>query len=260
MPDCIRLCLDCSYNSMRLKQGSSSPPMSSSSTKREPSMSTSPAQCYTSTDQTKVPGEEAFASTFPQSGMATDQLWPMGNDSTLSYAQSFQDVFFLSLENFDAGAAYSHSNLLSQPEIMSLGNGTAQQPRDGIPNGTLSFPPYDATGLDQRQQVLIDHFVRSANPVAVILPTHSEWTSASRILLAMASESIFLLNAIYSLSSLHLFATRTDNCYEEAFGYYRNSSREVNSTLDLAHVGDRQLKQAFATVFLLTHVEVSALC
>lgn len=188
--------------------------------------------------------------------MGSDQLWPMEDDPD-SYAQPFQDVFFSSLDNFDPGVTFQQLDFPLQPDMTPHSIGKLPQQASIIPNGAPASYESNTNHFNRREQALVNHFVRSANPVAVILPTHSEWTSASRTLLAMASESDFLLDAIYSLSSLHLFATRTEDCFEEAFGYYRKSSREVNIMLDQGHISDRQLKQAFATVFLLTHVEVS---
>lgn len=71
----------------------------------------------------------------------------------------------------------------------------------------------------------------------------------------MANDSTFLLSAICSLSALHIYNTEGENCVEEAFQSYRSSSRNVNEILDNLHADDHQLKQAFAALFLLTHVE-----
>ncbi len=107
--------------------------------------------------------------------------------------------------------------------------------------------------------MLIEHFVKSANPISVTLPTHTEWTSACRSLLEMAKESLALLSAICALSAIHLHTTKGEDSFDEAFWLYRSSSEDVNTTLDCTKVDDRKLKQAFATVFLLTHVEVCLL-
>jgi hypothetical protein len=202
-------------------------------------------------------GEEAFLPTFPQPGMGTDHLWSVDEDSTMSYAQPFQDVFLSSLDTFDTELGRSNSNFTAQPEANLNDNVRLPHFQGEAPNTSLQHLQSLPKDISQRQQALIDHFVHSANPVAVILPTHDEWASACRSLLAMASGAEFLFDAICSLSALHLCAMRSEDSYEEASRYYKTSTRQANKVLDQEHVGDQQLKRAFATVFLLTHAEVS---
>ena len=164
----------------------------------------------------------------------------------------FQDVFFSSLDNFEIGVDFAMSDAFLGLEYP---NGTSNH----VVAASTGDTPHHAVA-EKRRRTLIEHFVRSTNPISVILPTHTEWSSACRSLLAMANESSFVLMAICALSALHRYASKEEDSFEEAFQYYKMSSSEVNSMFSKPAVGDRQLKQAFATVFLLSHVEVSRAC
>jgi hypothetical protein len=179
------------------------------------------------------------------------QLWNIDSEPTPGYAPPFQDIFFSSLDSFNVGLDFANSDAFLGPELWSGSTGFS-------PTVAGAGNSADASGTNEkRRKILIEHFVQSANPVSVILPTHTEWTSACRSLLAMANESVFLLSAICALSALHLYTTKDEDSLDEAFWNYKSSSRSVNAVLDHPQVNDRQLKQAFATVFLLTHIEVS---
>ena len=151
------------------------------------------------------------------------------------------------------GLDFANSDAFLGPELLTGYGGHREHTGE-----VIDAPPQRVTDTSEpdRRKTLIEHFIRSTNPVSVILPTHSEWTSACRSLLAMANESTFLLTAICALSALHLYTTKGEDSLDEAFGSYKSSSRSVNAILDQTRVDDRQLKQAFATIFLLTHVEV----
>lgn len=180
------------------------------------------------------------------------QLWNLDSELTSAYVQPFQDVFFSSLDSFNASVDFMNSDAFLGPQLYA--------PSNGLPHPATSTDDslrWPTRAVDEsRRKTLIKHFVESANPISVILPTHSEWTSACRSLLAMANDSTFLLSAISSLSALHLYNTEGEDSVEEAFQSYKSSSRNVNEILDGVHAEDHQLKQAFATLFLLTHVEV----
>jgi hypothetical protein len=181
------------------------------------------------------------------------QAWNFGGDSVATYPPPFQDIFFSSLDSFNVGGDFTNSDAFLGPQAYPNSNGLVNHATSG--NESLGSIP-QSTADGERQKVLIEHFVTSTNPVSVILPTHTEWTSACRSLLAMANESVFLISSICAISALHLHTTRGDDCLDEAFRNYKFSSRTVNEILDHPRVEDRQLKQAFATIFLLTHVEV----
>ena len=187
-----------------------------------------------------------------------DQLWTFGNSSPSGFPSPFQEIFFSSLDNFGAGFDFATSNAFLGSEFLPNSAGVSIDPRSNSVANQTHVDTEAATDDSERRKILIEHFVKSANPISVILPTHSEWTSACRSLLAMANESAFLLSAICALSALHMYATRGEDSSEEALRHYRASSRDVNAVMDLEDVDDRLLKQAFATVFLLTHVEILA--
>ena len=179
------------------------------------------------------------------------QLWNIDSQPTPGYAPPFQDIFLSSLDSFHVGLDFANSEAFLGPQFFPGSNVL-------LPNVVGASNCADPSTIDEkRRKVLLEHFVQSANPIFVILPTHTEWTSACRSLLAMANESAFLLSAICALSALHLYTATKEDSLDEAFRNYKSSSRSVNAVLDQPQVDDRQLKQAFATVFLLTHVEVS---
>lgn len=178
------------------------------------------------------------------------QLWNPDSNPGPGYAPPFQDIFLSSLDSFNVGLDFANSDAFLGPAFLPSSTAFSL-------NVTSVNNSTDPVLIDEkRRKILIEHFVRSANPISVILPTHTEWTSACRSLLAMANESAFLLSAICALSALHLYTDAKEDSLDEAFQNYKSSSRNVNAVLDHPQVDDRQLKQAFATVFLLTHVEV----
>jgi hypothetical protein len=184
-----------------------------------------------------------------------NQLWSFDGVSAPAYAPPFQDIFFSSLESFNVGLDFTNSDAFLGPELYPGSNGLVT---NKFSNDSPHLDMADSnSGNDERQKRLIEHFVLSANPVSVILPTHTEWTSACRSLLAMANESAYLLSAICALAALHLYITKDEDSLNEAYQQYKFSSRSVNAVMDHPDIDDRPLKQAFATIFLLTHVEVS---
>lgn len=216
---------------------------------------------YYASSQTALPGYYRPSNThIPQAllpPMYADQsqLWTFDGVSGPAYAQPFQDIFFSSLDSFNVGLDFTNSDAFLGPELFPVENGVSTIKSS---HSSTNLDNKDSgNGDDERRKHLIEHFVRSTNPVSVILPTHTEWTSACRSLLAMANESAFLLAAICALSALHLYITNAEDSLVEAFQDYKSASRSVNAVMDHPKVDDRQLKQAFATIFLLTHVEVS---
>lgn len=183
----------------------------------------------------------------------TEQQWNDGGPFASGYAQPFQDIFFSSLDSFNVGMDFANSEAFLGPQQYTRSNGV--QHIETTANDSSSSM-LNAIGDEQRRRALVEHFVQSTNPISVILPTHTEWTSACRSLLVMATESIFLLSSICALSALNIHTTKNESTVDEAFGYYKLSSRLANEIFNHPNVEDRQLKQAFATVFLLTHAEV----
>lgn len=181
-------------------------------------------------------------------------LWSFDGDAVPAYAPPFQDIFLSSLDSFNMGLDFANSDAFLGPELFTSASGFVDPGNSSQDPSQLAM---DSAGNEERRKALIEHFVQSANPVSVILPTHTEWTSACRSLLSMANESLFLLSAICALSALHLYISKGEDSVNEAFRNYKSSSRSVNAVLDNPRVDDRPLKQAFATIFLLTHVEVS---
>ena len=206
----------------------------------------SPANFYSS-----QPGAMVSHTVLPYESQT--QAWNFGGDSVAAYPPPFQDIFFSSLDSFNASVDFTNSDAFLGPQPYSNSNGVVNQASSV--NEPFSWMA-ESIGDEERRNFLIEHFVESTNPVSVILPTHTEWTSACRSLLAMAKESVFLMSSICAISALHLHTTKGEDSLEEAFRNYKYSSRTVNEILDQPRVEDGQLKQAFATVFLLTHVEV----
>lgn len=194
-------------------------------------------------------------STLPYGG--SGQLWSFENDYASAFASPFQDIFFSSLDNFSVGLDFANSDVFLGPEHNSNPHGSSTSPKNDVYVAHGHWTTKEANNYEERCKALVEHFVKSANPVSVILPITSEWTSACRSLLAMANESSFLLSAICALSALHIHITKGDDHFDEAFQNYKISSRDVTAILDDPNVEDRQLRQAFATIFLLSHVEVS---
>jgi hypothetical protein len=72
----------------------------------------------------------------------------------------------------------------------------------------------------------------------------------------MAHDSMCLLNAIYALSAANMFITEDKHTASTALSYYKVASTEVKKIFsEGGFIDDRKLKQAFATTFLLSHVE-----
>ena len=209
-----------------------------------------PANLYSSSNIALQPRAMASHNVLPYEGQ--NQVWNIGGDSGGVYPPPFQDIFFSSLDSFDVGVDFTNSDAFLGPQSYLNSNGinTANSSNES------SRREAESLGDEERRKVLIEHFTTSTNPVSVILPTHTEWTSACRSLLAMANDSMFLISSICALSSLHLHITKGEDCLEEAFRNYKISSRTMNETLDHPQAEDYRLKQAFATLFLLTHVEV----
>ena len=172
------------------------------------------------------------------------QLWSFDSDPASAFTSPFQDIFFSSLDNFDVGLDFANSDAFLGTEYYPNPNGIDPNSRR-TSNWNIGTTYND----DERHKILIDHFVQSANPISVILPTHTEWSSACRSLLAMANESAFLRCAICALSALHLYVAKTEDSFDEAFRNYKLSSKDVNAVLDHPNVEDRQLKQALSLCF-----------
>ena len=193
------------------------------------------------------PDLQVNAGSYPNTNEA--QAWNIANGSGPTFSSPFQDIFFSSLDNFDVGIDFAASDDFLGTDLLTphaLSVTPAPSPTAGA-----------ALINDERRRDLLEHFIQSTNPISVILPTHTEWSSACRGLLAMARECLCVSSAICAFSALHLFTTQGDTSLEEAFQCYSISSDEVDSILDDANVEDRKLKQAFATIFLLLQVEVS---
>lgn len=256
--NCIRLRLDCGYVKGMAKQESPSSPPSTISTGAN---QVDDRQAQSASSQTGLPDFYRASSIQNPPAMPPpmyanqNQLWSFDGISAPVYSQPFQDIFFSSLDSFNVGLDFTNSDAFLGPELYPGPNGLATN------KFSNDSPDLESTSTsensDERRKRLIEHFVRSANPVSVILPTHTEWTSACRSLLAMANESAFLLSAICALAALHLYITKDEDSLNEAWQQYKSSSRSVNAVMEHPNVDDRQLKQAFATIFLLTHVEVS---
>ena len=141
-------------------------------------------------------------------------LWNFENETAAGFGRAFQDVFF-SLDNFDVGADFANSDAFLGPEFLPDANGASQN--ENIQTAYDTNRQLWSAGVgnenNYREKALIEHFVTSADPISVILPTHTEWTSACRSLLAMANESPFLLSAICALSAIHLCVSTLNESY-----------------------------------------------
>lgn len=189
---------------------------------------------------------------------AQGDQWTVTNHTASSFAPHFPDNFLPPLETFEDGIGFpANAEAFLGPDPFCIAANPMRPEMDGSNINSISTNDTAING-DVRRQKLLEHFVQSVNPTKLMQPTHTEWTSACRSLIAMAHECTFLLSAICSLSALHLYCTAGDDYFEEAFRHYRFAGREVNNVLDGAVCDDRQLKQAFAAIFLLTYTEVSS--
>lgn len=113
---------------------------------------------------------------------------------------------------------------------------------------------------EDMERLLLEHFTKAANPISVLPLTHTEWASARRNLLMMANDSACLSAAIYAVSALHMYTVEGKGVLDQAFDYYHASSTGLGAILDHRSEAEisngRALKQAFATLFLLSHLEV----
>uniref|UniRef100_A0A8H7K978 Zn(2)-C6 fungal-type domain-containing protein n=1 Tax=Bionectria ochroleuca TaxID=29856 RepID=A0A8H7K978_BIOOC len=163
---------------------------------------------------------------------------------------AFQDVFLSSINSTD----------------MSLGSCSGLPQAQTSDNLTWTIPTETDNSLEQTTSVLLEHFTQASNPIAVIVPTHIEWTTASRTLLSMAQNSPALLDAICAHSALHLYTCRKGNeMLDIAYSHYQASSSQVTIFFEESHqnttdqpTNNPDLKKAFAAVFLLSHVELIA--
>jgi len=130
--------------------------------------------------------------------------------------------------------------------------GSDRAPRTRPANVDLAL--FDVT---ERQRYLLHHFNPVSNPIPLIAPIDSQWTSAYSSLLNMACNCPYLINAICAVSELHLSDSGRGSV-EQAFGYYQSASNAAEAVLgvDSSRTEDRTLKRAFATLFLLMRAEV----
>lgn len=210
---------------------------------------------YTPAAQLYQPASSAVpsTSTLPY-GSNGQQIWNFNGETAPGNAPPFQDIFFSSIDSFNTGLDFANSDAFLGPDWLAGSTGMLLGRTSDLPT---TWETDDDSPDNDRRKALIEHFVQSSNPISVILPTHTEWTSACRSLLAMAKDSSFLLSAICALAALQLYNEKEEDTFDEAYRYYKASCRNVNTVLDQAQVDDRHLKQAFATLFLLSHVEVS---
>lgn len=135
-----------------------------------------------------------------------------------------------------------------------VGSGSSCTPRRHRPVG-IDLAQFDVT---ERQRSLLHHFNPVSNPIPLIAPIDSQWQSVYSSLLHMACNCPHLINAICSVSELHL-SDSGRGTVEQAFAYYQSASNAAEAILGMAstRVEDRMLKQAFATLFLLMRAEAS---
>ena len=190
--NCIRLRLDCNYIVPRanndhgaLLQLNSSAGITSDF--GESKMATGSQPKYSTSPEVSSNGD--FQAVPPPPTVPIDnqgQLWTLDNEPNVAYAGPFQDVFFSSLDNFDVGLDLTASEAFLGPNVLPHTYTILPGQNDSTQN------PFRDDSLrtdDERRKTLLEHFVKSANPVSVILPTHTEWTSACRTLLVMANDS-----------------------------------------------------------------------
>lgn len=166
---------------------------------------------------------------------------------------AFQDVFLSSINSTEINLSTCTGPQAQKSDHLLL----------AIPNG--QFSETDASP-ERTTSALLEHFTQASNPIAVIVPTHIEWKTASRTLLSMAQNSPALLDAICAHSALHLYTCRKGNeMLDIAFSHYQSSSSQVTVFFEQSdqnkmdqRTNNPELKKAFAAVFLLSHVELIA--
>ncbi|VUC27424.1 unnamed protein product [Clonostachys rosea] len=167
---------------------------------------------------------------------------------------AFQDVFLSSINSTEM----SLSSCSGFPQTQTSAHLPWKTPDRELSEKDRSF--------EQTTSALLEHFTQASNPIAVIVPTHIEWTTASRTLLSMAQNSPALLDAICAHSALHLYTCRKGNeMLDVAYSHYQSSSSQVTVFFEESHQNtinqptkNPELKKAFAAVFLLSHVELIA--
>lgn len=116
-----------------------------------------------------------------------------GLGASFSEALSFQHVFISSINSAEKNSGYSDSfQLADTPSHLPWLTPLSQLSEADRP-------------ADQLKPDLLEHFTEASNPIALIVPTHLEWTTACRALLSMAQSSPLLMAAICVHSALHLY-------------------------------------------------------
>ncbi|TPX17024.1 uncharacterized protein E0L32_012316 [Thyridium curvatum] len=185
-----------------------------------------------------------------------DPVGDMPAPGILGLTSPFQDVFFssINLADFDLGPDAGSDLAFDGVSPFFF---PSESYRGAEPAGQSV-----SQGKKELERQLLEHFIHSANPISVILPSHTEWASACRALLIMARDSPCLSAAVYSLSAMHMYSTKQNDLLDVSMDYYKTSSSELEALFQLVRPGDPKtdlsLKSAFATLFLLSHVELTA--
>ena len=184
--------------------------------------------------------------------------WNAPEDQTASFSAQFSDHFLPSLESFDIGVGLTETS----EGFLGLGSfpGTNIAVTNAVhSNAAITSAASTSFKENNRTHELLEHFVRSVNPMRLIQPTYTEWPPVCRYLVSVSNDCVSLLSAICSFSALQLYCTIGDDSFDEAFRYYRLASREASKVLNCSNPDDRQLRQAFATAFLLVNLEVGCI-
>ena len=254
--NCIRLRLDCEFVPIKSKSSRTSP--STASSADTTSQRTSSFSALSSQQSTASrPSVQAVEGVPTTTYNTASHQWSAEPVVPSSFAAHFSSNFVPSLESFDLGFTFPTTTEAFVPsnhfaDITPTIPSNVQHNFDVPSTGNAFYNEHD------RCQKLLSHFTQSIDPTKLIQPTHTEWMSACRSLLAMANDCLYLLSAICSLSALHLCCIGGEDSFEEALRHYRLASRETNKILDNEMSNDRELKQAFASTFLCTYTEVSA--
>lgn len=183
-----------------------------------------------------------------QPSIETSGGWGPASTPESLLTSPFQDLFFSSIDLRQSEQPISLINKYGFDTISHRTGGASSQSQDDTEN-------FEG---DVQRDLLLEYFFETANPISIVMPIHTEWKFACKSLLAMAHDSPCLLNAIYALSAANMFITEDKHTADTALSYYKLASTEVNKIFTEGDfLDDRKLKQAFATIFLLSHVEVS---
>lgn len=184
-------------------------------------------------------------------------MWTVPSHAPVSFDIPIASQPFPSLENFDLNLAFptnaeayfssdSYSSSMNQAATpVPIGDTTFNVPRAVLPSNN-----------GERRAILLEHFSDSINPVSLVEPTPIKWLSARQSILNHSQDCAFLMSGTLAAASLHIHHTTGEDFVTEAIEYYKSASRDVDAILDSPTLDDRQLKLAFAAVFLLVYIEV----